>query len=366
MPQDDSSVTVACILKDIPQEYIDKRIADAAAFVHSVEIEELNARYNIALTKRICNKTGLLLENRNPWHIAQAIAMWGEEEAIALLRRENTANCAIHWVKTGPTQLDALMLSDPRSYFVYAASAICANYSPLADFPNHLLQKWQQKGVKSERYAEYTIAAYEYCYDRFLLRTALEAQPLEAIIPINETMRQYLAVFEAKNIDHYDKKWAASLYTDECDTILNAIGADPVLFHTLLKGTMRAIISDAFAHGKLSYDADYNQLNTMRKLYGGYGNFAGQFNPRGLTETERFQASMADIAFDADIPDDRNKRLQSVNIAMAQGKIVIIDRNYGKAEIVKGTVTFSFGLITVAAAPAPEAPTAAQIIETEI
>lgn len=316
-------------------EYLEQRtqrIAELTAEiideVHLTNLIDLNSG---DFTKRICFKTGVLLEQRSIAQLSMAFKVYGEDRAIELLQRENIANCAIHWVNTNSDCLDRLMEIDPYGYAIYAMSYVLSNHSPLAEMmvKYHLVSAPEKRG---ELYAEYKHREWLWVIDKFQARKTLERLfDKERIVKLNEYLRIHLTLFTTANLPDKFDIYATLLTHDPdvaFDSVLVAAAYSLDAFEDMMNETRWSVLRLLEEKGHISFLQDWDKIAKYQEKFQGYRNFGGQKRPKGMSANASLGAVIAEQMRQAGITELVIRGMENQNLQVHGNKLVNIKEDH--------------------------------------
>lgn len=322
--------------QELSPEYLADRLEQVKELtgdiIEDIVIDNLIDTYSGDFTKRICYKTGILLEQRDRRYISLAFQTYGEDYAIELLQRENIANCALHWVRTDSVALDKLMIADPIGYCVYGLSYILQGHSPLANIP----QSYKYKTSTREQQAEYKLAEFQWVLQKYTLNQMLQSLPIAQIVKLNERIRPYLTMLAVTELpdkfDNYGRLFmvpnpAHDMLLDITE-ILPAAGIDLEFTESLINETLWAILRHEEELGHITYKQDYDAILKMREKYRGHSNFAGQSRPRGMSTNDSFGAIMKAEMRRAGITDFTIREMEHKEYQAYKGGVVAVEKGH--------------------------------------
>jgi len=223
------------------------------------------------LLKQYCNKTGREISTVSIDTITTLLKIHDESRVLSLLKQMSTENYCIEWLDTSPQILNKLMLIDPESYFIYAASNFFSLNNPACQSTTDndtvdTNRKWAflQDKVETRR--------------NLCVLSIMDLKNKNLVIEANELMRRLLGLAKPQKqfIDRFFRAQNLLETSNSLYALQNFISdlKENLLF--LIKKHFRSIRTNIESQWKKMYTISANDIEALKKEYSGLSQFHNQ------------------------------------------------------------------------------------------
>lgn len=302
------------LFANIPDEIFDAIEREQTVFSESIAEKisnELFLEENDIDLDMTCIKSGKRLRVFDREEFIELCELHGIEKAKYLLEIKKQECISPKWYYTDSATLDKLQKIDPAGYCVYAIGKIFNAYGPKFSYlSEHERIVFGRKWLREQRAIMYDI-----------VNTWSDSE----INNINELMRRFLAIAQTEKVESLIS-WHTLIMPE----------IEYAKLVTDIKNNILKLVEYAYKKKRVKTQIDYYDIMSMRKIFVGHGQFAGQKRIKGMTTDEQIAYELRDLQI-------IQRPLDKITLAAQAAEAVKNKKPRYSGEVRRGVPKFSFG-----------------------